>query len=92
MTLVDEFINVTWSTPVIPNGIITVKRINSSGSFYYHVSADQHHMLLPYFNDALIFISALNLFGQSEYVQAKPNGKFFMVTCINVVMSVMSLL
>ena len=78
VTLVDgDMINITWSPPAVLNGVIhqyIVKRINSSGTFYHHVSANQHHILLPYFNDALVFISAVNLFGQSDYEYAKTNG------------------
>ena len=87
MTVVDEMINVTWSPPAIPNGAIhqyIVQRINSSGTFYYHVSPKQHHILLPLFNDALVFVSAVNLFGQNEFTQAKPNGMLFMIICIKV--------
>ena len=80
VTLVDSnLINITWSSPAIPNGIIQqyiVKRINSSGVFYDTVSGNQHHILLSYFNDALVFISAVNTFGQGNYVQAKPNGTY----------------
>lgn len=80
MTVVGEMINITWSPPAISNGVIhqyIVQKINSSGSLYYHVSSDQHHILLPYyFNEALVFVSAVNLFGQSEIEHAKPNGMF----------------
>ena len=72
-----DMINITWSPPAILNGVIhqyIVKSINSSGTTYHHVSANQHHILLPYFNDALVFISAVNLFGQSDYEYAKTNG------------------
>ena len=77
VTLVDEMINVTWSPPTIPIGMIyqyIVQRINSSGTFYYHVLGNQYHILLPYYNDALLFVSAVNLFGQSDFKHAKPNG------------------
>ena len=81
VTLVsDELINITWSPPANPNGIIhqyIVKKINSSGTFYYHVSANQQHIVLPYYNDALVFVSAVNLFGQSSYEHAKPKGHTF---------------
>ena len=81
VTLVgDELINVTWSPPANPNGIIhqyIIKRINSSGTFYYHVSANQQHIVLPYYNDALVFVSAVNLFAQSSYEYAKPKGHTF---------------
>ena len=88
VTLVDgELINITWSPPIIPNGIIhqyIIKRINSSGTFYYHVSANQHHIVLPYYNDALLFVSAVNLFGQSNYEHVKPKGICFGHLCIYV--------
>lgn len=85
VTLVDEMVNVTWSPPANPNGVIhqyIVQRMNSSGTFYYHVPAKQYHTLLPAFNDALIFVSAVNLFGSSELAQAKPNSMFFMIVLI----------
>jgi len=77
VTLDDVVINITWSPPAISNGIIyqyIVKRLNSSGTFYYHVLGNQHHIILPHFNDALIFVSAVNLFGQSNFKHVKPNG------------------
>ena len=81
ITLVgDELINITWLPPANPNGIIhqyIIKRINSSGTFYYHVSADQQHIVLPYYNDALVFVSAVYLFGVSDFEQAQPSGKPF---------------
>ena len=85
VTLVDDIINITWSPPAIPNGVIhqyIVQRINSSGTFYYHVPADTHHISLPYVNDALIFVSAVNLFGQSKFTQALPNGMVSHLKCI----------
>jgi len=77
-TLVDGMVNVTWSPPAIPNGVIyqyIVQRINSSGTFTYYVPANQHHILLSYINDALVFVSAVNIFGQSEFERAKSAGK-----------------
>ena len=77
VALVDEMINVTWSPPATPNGVIQhyiVQRINSSGTFAHRVSANQYHILLPYFNDALVFVSAVNLFSQSEFEHAQSAG------------------
>ena len=77
LTLVDEVINVTWTPPVVPNGIIyqyIVQRVNSSGKFYHHVPANQHTISLPYFNDALVFVTAVNLYGQSAFEYAVPDG------------------
>ena len=80
-----EMINVTWSPSVIFTSKVhqhVIKRINSSGTFYYHVSADQYHIVLPYYNDALIFVSAVGLFGLSDFEQAKTSGKrFSYLTC-----------
>ena len=70
-------INVTWTPPVVPNGIIhqyIVQRVNSSGKFYYHIPANQYTISLPYFNDALVFVATVNLYGQSVFVQAKSQG------------------
>ena len=75
-----EMINVTWSPSAKSTGTVhryIIKRINSSGTFYYHVPANQHHILLPYFNDALVFVSAVNLFGLSDFEYAKPNSMPF---------------
>ena len=73
-------INVTWSPSVELTGRVhqyIIKRINSSGTFYYHVSANQLHIMLPYDNDALVFVSAVNMFGLSDFEQAQPSGKPF---------------
>ena len=70
-------INVTWSPPATPNGVIhqyIIKRINSSGTFYHYVPGNQHDLFLPHFKDALIFVSAVNLFGQSDFEHARPSG------------------
>ena len=70
-------INVTWTPPVVPNGIIyqyIVQRVNSSGKFYNHVPANQHTISLPYFNDALVFVAAVNLYGQSDFEYVKSKG------------------
>ena len=77
IALVDEMVNVTWSPPATPNGVIQqyiVQWINSSGRFTHRVSANQYHILLPYFNNALVFVSAVNLFGQSEFERAQSAG------------------
>ena len=70
-------INVTWTPPVVPNGIIyqyIVQRVNSSGKFYHHVPANQHSLSLPYFNDALVFVAVVNLYGQSVFEHVEPQG------------------
>jgi len=70
-------VHVTWTPPIVPNGIIyqyIVQRVNSSGKFYHHVPANQHTISLPYFNDALVFIAAINLYGQSEYKLSQSQG------------------
>ena len=81
VTLIDaEMINVTWLPSVTVTDIVhqyIIKRINSSGTFHYHVSANQQHIVLPYYNDALVFVSAVNLFGVSDFEQAQPSGKPF---------------
>ena len=78
VTVVDEMINITWSSPANSNGVIhqyIVRRINSTGTLYYHVPGNQHHFLLPFLDDAaFIFVSAVNLFGQGEFEYAKPSG------------------
>ena len=78
VTLVSNAINITWSPPSISNGIILqyiVKRINSSGNSYHHVSGDRNYLALPFYNDALIFVSAVNLYGQSGFEIARSSGK-----------------
>ena len=52
-----------------------VQRINSSGKSHYYVSGNQNYLELPYFNDALVFVAAVNQYGQSSFVQAKSSGK-----------------
>ena len=77
VTLVDNTINITWSPPSITNGMILqyiVQRINSSGKSYYRVSGNQNYLKLPYFNDALVFVSAVNQYGQSSFEQAISSG------------------
>ena len=83
-------INVTWTPPVVPNGIIyqyIVQRVNSSGKFYHHVPANQHTISLPYISDALVFVAAVNLYGQSEYIRASSQSM-----CVNVINSSPSVL
>ena len=78
VTLVGDVINITWSPPSISNGMILqyiVQRINSSGKFSHYISRDQNYLELPYFNDALVFVAAINQYGQSSFVQAKSSGK-----------------
>ena len=75
--LVGNVINITWSPPFISNGEILqyiVRRVNSSGKFYYHISGNKNYLELPFYNDALVFISAVNQYGQSNYEVAKSNG------------------
>ena len=77
VTLVDDMINITWSPPFISNGMILqyiVQRINSSGKFYYPVSGNQNYLMLSYFNDALVFVAAVNQYGQSSYTLAESTG------------------
>ena len=72
-------INVTWTPPVVPNGIIyqyIVQRVNSSGKFYHHVPANQHTISLPFFDDALVFVAAVNLYGQSVFERANSQSMY----------------
>ena len=78
VTLVGNIINITWSPPSVSNGMILqyiVQRINSSGKSYYYVSRNENYLKLPYFHDALIFVAAVNQYGQSKYERAKSSGK-----------------
>ena len=78
VTVADNIINITWSPPSISNGMIlqyVVQRMNSSGNSYYHISGNQNYLELPYFNNALVFVSAVNLYGQSEFEIARSSGK-----------------
>ena len=71
-------INITWSPPSISNGMILqyiVQSVNSSGKSYHYISRDQNNLELPYFNDALVFVAAVNQYGQSSFEQAKSSGK-----------------
>ena len=75
--LVGNEINVTWSSPSTSNGKILqyiVQRRNSSGKFYHHVSGNRNYVELPFYNDALVFIAAVNQYGQSSFEVAKSNG------------------
>ena len=77
LTLINGFIRVTWTPPIVPNGIIyqyIVQRINSIGKFYSYFSATNNHTTLPYFNDTVVFVAAVNLYGQSKFIHAVPEG------------------
>ena len=68
LAVVEDFINVTWSPPAVPNGVIyqyIVKQVNPNDTSYYHVSGNEHSVLLPFSNITRIFISAVNLYGYS---------------------------
>ena len=70
-------INVTWSPPSVSNGIIVqyiVQRINSSGKSYHHVPGNQNYLELPYYNDALVFVAAVNQYGQSSFKLSESAG------------------
>ena len=78
VTVVGNNIFITWSPPSISNGMILqyiVQRINSNGPSYYYVSGDRNYLALPYFNGALLLVSAINLYGQSEFEIARSSGK-----------------
>ena len=82
LTLADGMINVTWTPPIVPNGIIyqyIVERVNSSGKFYHHVPADEHVILLPLLDDALIFVAAVNLYGKGISLHARSEGTVCMM-------------
>ena len=49
--------------------------MNSSGNSYHHISGNRNYLELPYFNNALVFVSAVNLYGQSEFEIARSSGK-----------------
>ena len=77
MTVVGNVIKITWSPPFISNGEILqyiVQRVTSSGKSYHHVSRNKNYLELPYNNNALVFISAVNQYGQSSFEVAKSNG------------------
>ena len=78
VTLVGSTINITWSPPSTPNGMILqyiVQRINSSGKSCHRISENQNYLELPYFNNALVFVAAVNQYGQSSFEVAKSSGK-----------------
>ena len=78
VTVVGNNIIITWSPPSISNGMILqyiVQRINSSSNFYHHVSGNINYLDLPYFNGSLVSVSAVNLYGQSEFEIARSSGK-----------------
>ena len=80
ISLAANIVNITWSPSSIFNGLIIVvqyivQRIDSGGKSYYSVSGDQHYMELPYFNDALVSVAAVNQYGQSSFELAKSSGK-----------------
>ena len=69
--------NITWSPPSIPNGKILqyiVQIVNSSGKTCHYVPENQNFLELPYVNDALISVAAINQYGQSDFELAKPSG------------------
>ena len=71
-------VNITWLPSSIFNGLIVqhiVQRIDSSGKSYYSVSGDQHYLELPYFNNSLVSVAAVNQYGQSSFEMAKSSGK-----------------
>jgi len=77
LTLHNGIVEVTWEPPVTPNGMIyqyIVQRTNASGIFFQHISASQFNTSLPYFNDALVSIAAINLYGQSQFEHAESKG------------------
>ena len=77
VVLVGNIINVTWSPPSTSNGKIVqyiVQRRNSSGKFYHHVSGNTNYLELSFYNDALVFIAAVNQYGQSSFEVAKSSG------------------
>jgi len=77
VTLVDRVINITWSPPSVANGVIlqyVVHRMSSSGESYHHVPGDQNYLELPYFNGALVFVAAVNQYGQSSFEVARSSG------------------
>lgn len=77
LSMHNGMISATWAPPANPNGIIyqyIVERVNSSGTFYHHVPATQLTISLPPFNDALIFMTAVNLYGRSRSLRAVSTG------------------
>jgi len=81
-------INVTWTPPNESNGIIyqyTVERVNSSGKFYDHVSADAYSTLLPLFNETHIFVAAVNLYGKGIPLLARSEGMYACACTVHVI-------
>ena len=78
LAIVDDTIVITWSPPTIPYyGIILqyiVQRITSSGKSYYHVPGTQNSFVLPYSDNALVYVAAVNLYGQSNFELARSAG------------------
>ena len=77
LTVVSDVIKVTWSPPSIANGEILqyiVQRITSGGTSYHYVSGNQKYLELPYFYNALVFVAAVNQYGQSSFELAKSSG------------------
>lgn len=72
-----DTIIVTWSPPFFSNGIILqyiVQSVNSSGKSYHYVPGSQNTLQLPYFRGVLIYVAAVNQYGQSRFELAKSNG------------------
>ena len=80
VTVVGNIIKITWSPPFISNGEILqyiVQRVDSNGKSYHHISGNRNYLELPSYNNALIFISAVNQYGQSSFEVAKSNGNWY---------------
>ena len=76
LTVVENMINVTWSPPVAPNGIIyqhIVQQISPNDASYYHISGNKHSVLLPLFNVTRIFVTAVNIYGLSSQEFARSS-------------------
>lgn len=79
VTLLDGIVEVTWRPPAVPNGVIyqyVVQRINGSGRFFKHIFANELDTSLVYYNDALVSVAAINLYGQSQFEYAESKGKW----------------
>ena len=78
LAIIDDTIVITWLPPITPYyGIILqyiIQRITSSGKSYYYVSGTQNSFVLPYSDNALVFVAAVNLYGQSNFELARSNG------------------
>ena len=88
VTVVGNVIKITWSPPFISNGEILqyiVQRVNSSGKSYHHVSGNRNYLELPSYSNALVFISAVNQYGQSSFEVAKSNGMIIKCTYICII-------